>query len=235
MYFLEGNQSVGKSTFLKLLNKNLPHIGIELEPIENWQKKRHGQSLLKNFFDDLPRWSYTLDTFAMMCRVKEHKINQQNPNPNRILERSIYSGYYGYASRNYDAGHTTDLEWELHNEWFAYLTGKCRPPIGFIYLRVDPKVAYERSKIRKRAEEESVEFSFFEQLGKHHDDFLIHKKNVIPEIKNVPVLILDCNEDFQHNEKRLHMHFEKIEQFLFETQNKPDLKAQKTPFIDAER
>ena len=39
MYFLEGNQGVGKSTFLKLLNKHLPQIEIQLEPLENWQKK----------------------------------------------------------------------------------------------------------------------------------------------------------------------------------------------------
>jgi len=218
MYFLEGNQSVGKSTFLKLLKKHLPEIEIELEPLENWQKKRHGQSLLESFFNDLPRWSFTLDTFALMCRVREHKINQQNPNANRILERSIYSGYYGYALCNYKLGGNSNMEWELHNEWFTYLTSKCRPPIGFIYLKVDPKVAYTRSKKRNRAEEKNATLDFFKQLGNSHDDFLIHKKNVLPEIKDVPVLVLDCNQEFEADQTVLKSHMVKVKQFLLDTQ-----------------
>jgi len=225
MYFLEGNQSVGKSTFLKLVTKHLPHIETELEPLENWQKKRHGQSLLENFFNDIPRWSFTLDTFALMCRVQEHKVNQLNPNPNRILERSIYSGYYGYALGNYLLGGMSDLEWELHNEWFTYLTAKCRPPIGFIYLKVDPEVAYQRSKKRNRAEEKNVTLDFFKQLGALHDDFLINKKNVHPEIADLPVLVLDCNQEFEANEKRLKNLLEKVEGFIFDTQLR--LKQQK--------
>ncbi|MFC1841686.1 deoxynucleoside kinase [Candidatus Dependentiae bacterium] len=218
MYFLEGNQSVGKSTFLKLVQKHIPEIEIELEPLESWQKKRHGQSLLKSFFDDIPRWAYTTDTFTMMCRVREQLINQQNPNPNRILERSIFSGYYGYAMSGYTLGGMTDMEWQLYNEWFDYLTVNCRPPIGFIYLKVDPEIAYKRSKKRNRDEEKSATLDFFKLLGRLHDDFLIHKKNVKPQIKDVPVLVLDCNAEFERDQKNLEQHFDKVKQFLLDTQ-----------------
>lgn len=218
MYFLEGNQSVGKSTFLKLLLAHIPHIEIELEPLENWQKKRHGQSLLKNFFDDIPRWAYTTDTFTLMCRVKEHLINQQHTNINRILERSIYSGYYGYAMSGYTLGGMSDMEWQLYNEWFDYLTVNCRPPIGFIYLRVDPEIAFARSKKRNRAEEASCTLDFFKRLGKLHDDFLIHQVDIKPQIKNVPVLVLDCNQEFEKDDKQLKNHLDKIQEFLIDTQ-----------------
>ena len=218
MYFLEGNQSVGKSTFLKLLTTHIPQIEIELEPLENWQKKRHGQSLLANFFNDTPRWGYTTDSFTLMCRVREHLINQKNPNINRVLERSIYSGYYGYAMYGYTSGCMSDMEWQLYNEWFNYLTTSCKPPVGFIYLRVDPNIAYQRSLIRNRAEEENVRLDFFKFLGQLHDSFLIDKKNVTPQIKNVPVLVLDCNEDFENNKKQLTRHLDKVQQFLVDTQ-----------------
>ena len=218
MYFLEGNQSVGKSTFLKLLHTHIPNIDIELEPLENWQKKRHGQSLLKSFFDDIPRWAYTMDTFTLMCRVKEHLMNQKHTNLNRVLERSIYSGYYGYAMSGYTLGGMTDMEWELYNEWFDYLTANCRPPVGFIYLKVDPEIAYARSKKRNRAEEESCTLEFFKLLGKLHDDFLIHKKNVKSQIKDVPVLVLNCDEEFESCPKKLQEHLDIVQQFLLDTQ-----------------
>lgn len=218
MYFLEGNQSVGKSTFVNLIKKHLPHIDTKLEPIEAWQKQRHGQSLLENFYNDLSRWSYTIDTFNLMVRVKEHLINQQVTNPNRVLERSIYSGYYGYALGDYTSGYMTEMEWQLHNYWFDYLTQACKPPIGFIYLKVDPNIAFERSIKRSRAEEKNAKLGFFKHLGKLHDDFLIYKKNVKPEIKNVPVLVLDCNEEFEQNEANLMEHLDKVQQFIHDTQ-----------------
>jgi len=218
MYFLEGNQSVGKSTFLKLLHKHIPNIDIELEPLESWQKKRHGQSLLKSFFDNIPRWAYTMDTFTLMCRVKEHLINQKHTNLNRVLERSIYSGYYGYAMSGYTLGGMTDMEWQLYNEWFNYLTTHCKAPIGFIYLKVNPEIAYARSKKRNRAEEASCTLDFFKLLGKLHDDFLVHKKNVKSQIQNVPVLVLDCDEEFETNPKRLKEHLHAVQQFLLDTQ-----------------
>jgi deoxyadenosine/deoxycytidine kinase len=221
MYFLEGNQGVGKSTFLKLVTKHLQHIEIQLEPLENWQKKRHGESLLKNFFDDISRWSYTIDTFTMMCRVREHLVNQQHTNLNRLLERSIYSGYYGYAMSGYVSGGMSELEWQLYNEWFDYLTANCKAPIGFIYLRAEPEIAFARAKKRNRAEESSCTLEFFKLLSKLHDDFLIDRSNVKPEIKNIPVLVLDCNQEFESNESKMLEHIEKIEQFLLETQAKP--------------
>ena len=218
MYFLEGNQGVGKSTFLKLLNKHLPEIEIQLEPLENWQKKRHGQSLLKNFFDDISRWSFTMDSFTLMCRVKEHLINQRHTNLNRLLERSIYSGYYGYAMAGYKSGGMTEMEWQLYNEWFDYLTANCKPPVGFIYLKSDPEVAFARAQKRARAEESSCTLDFFKILGKMHDNFLIDKSNVKPEIKNIPVLVLDCNQEFEADENVLAGHLDKIQQFLLDTQ-----------------
>jgi len=225
MYFLEGNTSVGKSTFLKLLTKHVPQIEIELEPLENWQKKRHGMSLLKMFYDDIPRWAYTMDTFTLMCRIKEHLINQQHTNLNRVLERSIYSGYYGYAMCGYTLGGMTDMEWQLYNEWFDYLTVTCKPPVGFIYLRVDPKIAFKRSRKRNRPEEASCTLDFFEHLGKLHDDFLIGKKNVKKEIQDIPVLVLDCDQDFETDQKKLQEHLDQVQQFLLDTQVQIPVKA----------
>jgi len=227
MYCLEGNQSVGKSTFLRLLKQHFSYIDIEYEPLTCWQKKRSGESLLGNFFNDLPRWAYTLDTFALMVRVREHLKQQNNPNKNRVFERSIYSGYYGYAYCDYTLGSMTNMEWALHNEWFDYLTKNCTPPLGFIYLRVDPDVAYKRSIKRNREEDKNAKLEFLTQLGNHHDNFLIHKKNIMEELKDVPVLILDCNQEFEKDKKVLLSHLDKVQQFMLDTQIQvPGIKKQ---------
>jgi deoxyguanosine kinase len=219
MYILEGNIGAGKSTFLTLIQKQLPHIGISLEPLHNWQKQVYGQSLLANFYEKPERWAYSMETFAMMCRVQEHIAEQQHPNKMRIIERSIYSGHYCFAVNDYKRGFMNDLEWTMYNQWFNFLIpNKCKPPFGFIYLQTDPSIAHKRLKKRNRLAEKKISPAYLRQIHDHHESFLLHKEGVIPSLKNTPVLVLDCNEEFESNSEQLKKHFEAIEEFFLKTQ-----------------
>jgi deoxyadenosine/deoxycytidine kinase len=154
-----------------------------------------------------------------MCRVRDHLHEQKNHNPNRILERSIYSGYYCFAKTGHKHGFMTDIEWAIHNRWFEFLiTNKCLPPHGFIYLRATPEVAYERIKKRARSAEKDLSFEYLQHIHDSHEDFLIHKKGITPTTKQVPILTLDCNQDFESDSIQLQKHFAAIEKFLIETQ-----------------
>ena len=110
MFIVEGNIGAGKSTFLTMVAKAAPHISVVLEPLHNWQRQTQGQSLLVNFMNNPGRWSYTMETLTMMCRVKDHLQEQSNPNPSRLMERSIYSGHYCFATNGYRNGFLTNLE-----------------------------------------------------------------------------------------------------------------------------
>jgi deoxyadenosine/deoxycytidine kinase len=217
MYILEGNIGAGKSTFLQLIKKYMKDIDVALEPLHNWQKKVYGQSLLTNFYQDAKRWAYSLETFAMICRVKEHIKDQAQENQNRIIERSIYSGHYCFAVNGYKHGFMSDSEWELYQQWFNFLIpNKCLPPRGFIYLQTNPEVAYKRLKKRNRLAEKKISFAYLQQIHDHHEQFLIDKTGIIPALKNIPVLVLDCNEEFETNPQMLQNHFYKITQFMNE-------------------
>ncbi len=215
MYIVEGNIGAGKSTFLKLLELHIPTISIALEPMHNWQQQVYGQSLLANFYQDPKRWAYTLETLAMICRVREHIQEQEQPISYKIIERSIYSGHYCFAHNSYESGFLTDLEWAIYTNWFNLLVGeKCLPPQGFIYLKVDPAVAYERIKKRNRYAEKKISLHYLKQLEKRHNQFLIEQEGILPELKKVPLLILDCNKEFETDEQELAEHIKKVEQFI---------------------
>lgn len=177
MYIVEGNIGAGKSTFLKLIEKHMPQVGIALEPLHNWQKKVYGQSLLANFYQEPRRWSYSLETFAMICRVREHIREQEHSNKARIVERSIYSGHYCFVLTGYQNGFMTDLEWSMYQEWFNYLIPqRCKAPQGFIYLRTTPEVAYKRIKKRNRLAEKNITFAYLKQIHDQHERFFYLKK-----------------------------------------------------------
>jgi deoxyadenosine/deoxycytidine kinase len=219
MYLVEGNMGVGKSTLLRILQKKLPNVSIHFEPKENWMNNDSGQSLLGSFFKDPHRWEYTVETFIMMCRAKEYLHTLQKNNPNLIMERSIYTGHFCYAQHSREKGYFTKLEWHLYNEWADFLLRKnCPPQLGFIYLQSQPETCFQRVKKRNWDSEKDAPYSFIENIHKFHEKFLIQKNGIFPELKNIPVLILDCNIEFENDNKIINNYVEKIEMFMQQTQ-----------------
>ncbi len=215
MFFIEGPIGAGKTTFLRLIQEKLPELAVVFEPLQSWDSKVYGQSLLANFYKDPQRWAYTMETLAMACRVQEHLKEQQNPNPFRLMERSIYSGHYVFATNGYHNGFFTEVEWQVYLEWFNFLvTGRCKPPQGFIYLKVDPEIALERIKKRDREAEKSISLEYIKQIHKCHEDFLVHKKGVLAELQDVPVLVLNCNEEFEADSEQFALHAQKVSEFV---------------------
>lgn len=222
MYILEGTMGAGKSTFLTLISQHLSYTTVSLEPVDNWQKSVRGQSLLANFYQDPTRWAYTLETLAMNNRVKEHIMDQSCNNPFKIVERSIYSGHYCFAKNGYENGFMNSVEWTAYDAWFNFLIpGRCKPPRGFIYLEVSPEVAYERIKKRNRLAEQKLSMQYLKQISEKHREFLIEKKDVLAEIANVPVLIINCDKEFETDAEQLNKHLASVENFLLQTSAEP--------------
>lgn len=229
MYIVEGNIGAGKTTFLSLLAKQLPHFEVIFEPLDSWHSQENGQSLLSHFYTEPQRWAYTLETLTMISRVKSHLTDQQRTNAPFIMERSIYSGHYCFALNGYETGFMSSIEWNIYNEWFKFLiTGKCKAPHGFIYLQTTPENSFNRIQKRSRNGESSIPLEYVEQIHKRHDDFLVHKKNLLPELHNLPVLILDANEEFENQSAMMEQHAEKVALFIAQTQQtKPLVSKQK--------
>lgn len=215
MYIVEGNIGTGKSTFLKLIQSHIPHISVVFEPLHNWQSQVYGQSILSNFYTDPQRWAYTMETLAMACRVQEHLKEQANAYPFRLMERSIYSGHYVFATNDFHNGFLSELEWNIYLQWFNFLvSGHCKPPHGFIYLKASPEVSFARIQKRNRSSERGISLEYIEQIHACHEAFLIEQQNVLSELTKVPVLVLDCNEEFEHNMEQFKLHAKKVETFM---------------------
>lgn len=215
MFIIEGNIGAGKSTFLKKINKEAPEILVHFEPVDGWQQQQHGRSLLHSFYEDTRRWAYTFETWTLMQRVHEYLELQKKGEVAVLIERSIYSGFYCFALNTYENGFMDQAEWELYKKWFAFLCSQvCRAPFGFIYLQTDPAVAYERIKKRSRDAEGGVPFDYLKQIHQRHHDFLVDKREVLASLEEVPVLILDCNVDFEADSIQFARHADQVGDFM---------------------
>jgi deoxyadenosine/deoxycytidine kinase len=218
MYIVEGNIGVGKSTFLELISKHIPQINVVTEPKNNWVNQIFGQSLLENFYKKPNRWAYTIETLAMICRSRDHISEQHKTNKTVVMERSIYSGHYCFALNGYHCGFFTPIEWSIYNKWAEFiLTKKCLPPKGFIYLKATPQVCMERIRKRNRISEKKITLSYIKQIDHWHEKFLTKKEEVTANIKNIPVLTINCNQDFIKNEQNMQKMLVMLQNFIEKT------------------
>ncbi len=211
---VEGNIGAGKSTFLRMLNDYL-HIDPVFEPASKWQHIGDGdENLLDKFYKDTNRWAYTFQTYAFITRIIEQEAQlKQCVSGVQVLERSVYCDRHCFAKNCYEMGVMQPLEWQLYQEWFNWLVdGYTAKPTGFLYLQVAPEVCYERLRKRDRAEEAGVPLEYLKRLHEKHERWLVQKEDVTPQLHDVPVLVLPCNKDFEHNEDEMRSHVAAIAQ-----------------------
>lgn len=217
LIMIEGNIGAGKSTFLKVLKNHLD-ANIIFEPTNKWQNLDPDNNLLDLFYKDTPRWAYTFQSYAFVSRVQtilEYQKKLSSNNDTQFLERSIYCDRYCFAKNCFESGFMKKIEWEIYKEWFAWLAENYAPrPSGFIYLRTNPETCYKRILKRSRSEECDISMGYLESLHKRHEDWLIHKKDVINHLKTTPILTLDCNEEFENNIPVQKEHILKIKEFM---------------------
>ncbi|XP_032208377.1 deoxyguanosine kinase, mitochondrial isoform X2 [Mustela erminea] len=232
---IEGNIAVGKSTFVKLLAKTYPEWHIAPEPVATWQsvqaagtrKAFTAQSLgnlLDMMYQEPARWSYTFQTFSFMSRLKV----QLEPFPEKLLqakkavqvfERSVYSDRYIFAKNLFENGSLSDIEWHIYQDWHSFLLQEFASQLrlhGFIYLQATPQVCLKRLHQRARKEEKGVELAYLEQLHGQHEAWLVHKTTELhfEALLNIPVLVLDVNEDFSEEVTKQEELMKKVNTFV---------------------
>ena len=201
MKFIEGNVGSGKSTFLKLLQQKGHQI--ILEPVDEWCNlvNKNGNNLLQEFYGDQERYAYTFQSIAFRTRVN----NLKNYN-GELIERSIFTDRNVFAKTCYENGKMNDIEWSDYCSWFDWLSDTFNvKPTGFIYLRAEPEVSYERIKKRCRSGEETIPFEYLQELHNKHEKWLMDEPNV---------LVLNVNDDFENNPEKLNEMLEKVKKFV---------------------
>jgi deoxyadenosine/deoxycytidine kinase len=211
-FIVEGNIGSGKSTFLNILKQYL-NIQIMLEPHEQWQNIG-GHNILDLFYKNPKRWAYSFQSYAFISRVMmQQAYARTNPYTVQILERSVFSDRYCFALNAYELGYMNDLEWKMYREWFSWLIDTyIAKPDGFIYLRANPKICYERLKKRSRNEEATVSLDYIMRLHEKHENWLVEKKEA--SVAEIPVLVLECDADFEHNKAEQEKHVEQVGAFV---------------------
>lgn len=151
---LAGPIGAGKTTVAKLLSRR---FGFELfdEPVID-------NRFLRPYYDDMRRWSFTLQLEFLLKRVAHHELIQTVPK-DCIQDRTLLEDPEIFAKYLHGLGHMTDDELQLYLEYFHRLHATVRQPDKIIYLQCH-HVDTLRSRIENRGRKEE------QSIG---DDFLL--------------------------------------------------------------
>lgn len=148
---IEANIGVGKSTVLRKLHENHPHILVFQEPLHAWE------DLLQLFYANRSRWAMALQMRILLDRLDpKYKTSC-------VMERCIYSCRYVFAQTLFSDGSLSEKEWKLFKEYYDAFKDEVDPDI-IIYLKADPAVCMERIQGRRRDGEEHVSLDYLQKL-----------------------------------------------------------------------
>lgn len=93
---VEGNISVGKTTFLQRIANETVELGdlVEIvpEPIDKWRNIGPDHfNILSAFYAEPERYAYTFQNYVFFTRVMQEKESSGGIKPLRLLERSVFS------------------------------------------------------------------------------------------------------------------------------------------------
>jgi len=182
-FCIEGNISVGKTTFLQRIASECEAlqgvVDVVPEPVDKWQnvvgKTKDGKptsfNLLDEFYRAPERYAYTFQNFVFYTRFLQEQTTRHEPSPLRLMERSVFSDRMVFCESLAEANWMNEMEMSVYDSWFDHVIGTNEQliPSGFIYLRAQPNTCHERLNGRGRKEEAGVSLEYLSQLHDKHE------------------------------------------------------------------
>ncbi|MCQ2182265.1 MAG: deoxynucleoside kinase [Bacteroidales bacterium] len=194
-----GNIGSGKTTLTKMLSE---HYG--------WIPKYEAVSFnpyLEDYYKDIPRWSYNLETYFLAQRFKD-VLEIAKSKDVIIQDRTLFEGVYIFVANNRDLGNLSERDYNTYMELFRLMMSMVRPPDLLIYLK--STVPHLVAKIQKRGRdyEQSMNLEYLAGLNRRYEEWIAGYEG--------KVLTVDADKlDFQNNPEDFSYITDRIDAELF--------------------
>ena len=194
-----GNIGSGKTTLTRMLAE---HYG--------WTPQFESVTYnpyLEDYYKDIPRWSYNLETYFLAQRFKDLlAINRSEEVV--IQDRTILEGVYIFVANNKAQGNLSERDFDTYMQLFEVMMSMVRLPDLLIYLRAS--VPHLVSQIQKRGRdyEQGMSLEYLAGLNERYEAWIASYEG--------PLLVLDVDAlDFQNRPEDFDSITDKIDARLF--------------------
>ena len=196
---IAGNIGCGKTTLTRML---AAHYG--------WTPKYEAVTYnpyLEDYYKDIPRWSYNLETYFLAQRFKD-VLEIASSKEVIIQDRTLLEGVHIFVANNYEQGNLTKRDYDTYMQLFSLMMSMVSPPDLLIYLKAS--VPHLVSQIQKRGRdyEQTISLEYLAGLNRHYEEWIGNYKGRL--------LIIDGdNMDFEHNPEDFSAITDKIDAELY--------------------
>lgn len=194
-----GNIGSGKTTLTRMLVERY-----------GWTPKYESVTYnpyLEDYYKDIPRWSYNLETYFLAQRFKD-LLEISRSEDVIIQDRTILEGVYIFVANNLDLGNLSKRDHDTYMQLFNLMMSMVKMPDLLIYLR--STVPYLVSKIQKRGREyeQSMSLEYLSGLNERYERWISGYSGNL--------LVVDADElDFEHNPQDFDLIADRIDAHLF--------------------
>lgn len=180
---IAGNIGSGKTT---LTTKLAAHYG--------WTPKFEAVTYnpyLEDYYKDIPRWSYNLETYFLAQRFKD-LLAISSSDEVVVQDRTIMEGVHIFVKNNYLMGNLSKRDYETYMDLFNVMMAMVHEPDLLIYLKAS--VPHLVSQIQKRGRdyEQSMSLDYLNGLNKCYEEWISGYKGRLLTIET-------DNLDFENN------------------------------------
>lgn len=197
---IAGNIGAGKTTLTKMLAK---YYG--------WEPRFESVSFnpyLEDYYTDIKRWAFCLETYFLKERFKD-MIRVQQSGHTIVQDRSIFEGVYVFVRNNYERGDLSERDYQTFMELFDLLKAQMKMPDMMIYLRKSVPALVAQIQKRGRDYEQQMEIDYLKGLNDKYEDFIFRRYEG-------RVLVIDSDGmDFENNPADFRTVINKIDAELF--------------------
>lgn len=163
---IAGNIGAGKTTLTKMLAR---YYG--------WEPRFESVSFnpyLEDYYADIKRWAFCLETYFLKERYKDMRAVQQASHT-IVQDRSIFEGVYVFVRNNYERGDLSARDFETFMELFELMKSQMKMPDLMIYLRKSVPALIAQIQKRGRDYEQTMQIDYLSDLNDKYEDFIYHK------------------------------------------------------------
>ena len=160
---IAGNIGCGKTTLTRMLAE---HYG--------WTPKYESVTYnpyLEDYYKDIPRWSYNLETYFLAQRFKD-VLEIAKSEEVIIQDRTILEGVYIFVANNLEMGNLSRRDYDTYMQLFSLMMSMVRPPDLLIYLKSSVPHLVSQIQTRGRDYEQSMSLDYLGGLNERYEKWI---------------------------------------------------------------
>ena len=163
---------------------------------------------LEDYYTDINRWAFCLETYFLKERFKD-MIAVQQATHTIVQDRSIFEGVHVFVRNNYERGDLSERDYINYMELFELMKLKMKYPDLMIYLRKSVPALIAQIQKRGRDYEQTMQLDYLKGLNGKYEDFIFNQYDG-------RVLVIESdNLDFEKNPEDFRQVVNRVDAELF--------------------